>query len=154
MRNRAKVDAAIGNARAWLALDDPVEFLWSFVGGAPVQNHWTGMGEVPATTAASDAMSKTLKKSGFRFVGPTICYALMQSCGLVNDHVTSCFRHAECAALVDRSMVGAVIIVVVLLLIPVLVLMSGGILSAVLGETMELDAEKRNEGSELVDLAD
>ena len=99
VRNRAKVTAAIGNARAWLALDDPVELLWSFVGGAPVQNHWTGMGEVPATTAASDAMSKVLKKSGFRFVGPTICYALMQSCGLVNDHVTSCFRHAECAAL-------------------------------------------------------
>jgi DNA-3-methyladenine glycosylase I len=99
VRNRAKVNAAIGNARAWLALDDPVELLWSFVGGAPVQNHWTGMGEVPATTAASDAMSKALKKSGFRFVGPTICYALMQSCGLVNDHVTSCFRHAECAAL-------------------------------------------------------
>ncbi len=99
VRNRAKVDAAIGNARAWLELDDPVAFLWDFVGGVPIQNHWTGMGEVPATTAASDAMSKALKKAGFRFVGPTICYALMQSCGLVNDHVTTCFRHAECAAL-------------------------------------------------------
>ena len=99
VRNRAKVGAAIGNARAWLELDDPVAFLWDFVGGVPIQNHWTGMGEVPATTAASDAMSKALKKAGFRFVGPTICYALMQSCGLVNDHVTSCFRHSECAAL-------------------------------------------------------
>lgn len=99
VRNRAKVTAAIGNARAWLELDDPAAFLWSFVDGVPVQNHWTVMAEVPATTAASDAMSKALKKAGFRFVGPTICYALMQSCGLVNDHVTSCFRHAECAAL-------------------------------------------------------
>ncbi len=99
VRNRAKVNAAVGNARAWLALDDPVAFLWDFVGGVPIQNHWTGMGEVPATTAASDAMSKALKKAGFRFVGPTICYALMQSCGFVNDHVTTCFRHSECAAL-------------------------------------------------------
>jgi DNA-3-methyladenine glycosylase I len=99
VRNRAKVNAAVGNARAWLALDDPVAYLWDFVGGVPIQNHWTGMGEVPATTAASDAMSKGLKKAGFRFVGPTICYALMQSCGLVNDHVTTCFRHSECAAL-------------------------------------------------------
>jgi DNA-3-methyladenine glycosylase I len=98
VRNRSKVTAAIGNARAWVALDDPVELLWSFVDGVPVQNHWTMMGEVPATTAASDAMSKALKERGFRFVGPTICYALMQACGLVNDHVTSCFRHAECAA--------------------------------------------------------
>jgi DNA-3-methyladenine glycosylase I len=99
VRNRAKINAAVGNARAWLELDDPVAFLWDFVGGVPIQNHWTGMGEVPATTAAAEAMSKSLKKAGFRFVGPTICYALMQSCGLVNDHVTSCFRHSECAAL-------------------------------------------------------
>jgi DNA-3-methyladenine glycosylase I len=99
VRNRSKVNAAVGNARAWLALDDPVAFLWDFVGGVPVQNHWTGMGEVPATTAVSDAMSKALKRHGFRFVGPTICYALMQSCGFVNDHVTTCFRHAECAQL-------------------------------------------------------
>ena len=99
VRNRAKVNAAVGNARAWLELDDPVVFLWDFVGGVPIQNHWTAMGEVPATTAAAEAMSKALKKAGFRFVGPTICYALMQSCGLVNDHVTTCFRHSECAAL-------------------------------------------------------
>ena len=99
VRNRAKVAAAIGNARAWLALDDPAGLLWSFVDGIPVQNHWTVMGEVPATTAAADAMSTALKRAGFRFVGPTICYALMQACGLVNDHVTGCFRHAECAQL-------------------------------------------------------
>jgi DNA-3-methyladenine glycosylase I len=99
VRNRAKVAAAIGNARAWLALDDPAALLWSFVDRVPVQNHWTAEGQVPATTAASDAMSKALRTAGFRFVGPTICYALMQACGLVNDHVTDCFRHAECAAL-------------------------------------------------------
>jgi DNA-3-methyladenine glycosylase I len=99
VRNRAKVAAAIGNARAWLELDDPVAFLWAFVDGAPVQNHWTQMGEVPATTAAADEMSKALRKRGFRFVGPTICYAFMQACGFVNDHLTTCFRHTECAAL-------------------------------------------------------
>jgi DNA-3-methyladenine glycosylase I len=99
VRNRAKVEAAVGNARAWLELDDPAAFLWSFVDGVPVQNHWTQLGELPATTAASDAMSKALKRAGFRFVGPTICYALMQACGLVNDHLVGCFRHAECAQL-------------------------------------------------------
>jgi DNA-3-methyladenine glycosylase I len=99
VRNRAKVTAAVGNARAWLALDDPAAFLWSFVDGVPVQNHWTRLDELPASTAASDAMSKALKRAGFRFVGPTICYALMQSCGLVNDHLVGCFRHAECAQL-------------------------------------------------------
>jgi DNA-3-methyladenine glycosylase I len=99
VRNRAKVTAALGNAKAWLELDDPAEFVWSFVDGTPVQNRWATLGELPATTAVSDAMSKELKRRGFRFVGPTICYALMQSCGLVNDHVISCFRHDECAEL-------------------------------------------------------
>jgi DNA-3-methyladenine glycosylase I len=99
VRNRAKVGAAIGNARAWLELDDPAAFLWGYVDGVPIQNHWTAMGELPVTTAVAEAMSKDLKRRGFRFVGPTICYSLMQACGLVNDHVTSCFRHAECAAL-------------------------------------------------------
>ena len=96
VRNRAKVAAAIGNARAWLELDDPVAFLWDFVDGAPIQNRWTALSELPASTPASEAMSKALKRHGFRFVGPTICYALMQSCGLVNDHLVGCFRHAEC----------------------------------------------------------
>jgi DNA-3-methyladenine glycosylase I len=99
VRNKAKVGSAVGNAKAWLELEDPVAFLWGFVDGEPVQNHWTQLAELPATTAASDAMSKALKRRGFRFVGPTICYSLMQACGLVNDHVTSCFRHAECARL-------------------------------------------------------
>jgi DNA-3-methyladenine glycosylase I len=99
VRNRAKVTAAVDNARAWLELDDPAGFLWSFVDGVPIQNHWTTLAEIPASTAASAAMSKALRTRGFRFVGPTICYALMQACGLVNDHLVSCFRHHECAAL-------------------------------------------------------
>jgi DNA-3-methyladenine glycosylase I len=99
VRNRAKVAAAVDNARAWLALDDPVAHLWSFVGGHPVQNRFSSMSEIPASDERAAAMSKDLKKRGFRFVGPTICYALMQACGLINDHVVDCFRHDECAAL-------------------------------------------------------
>lgn len=99
IRNRSKVESTIGNARAWLELDDPVEFVWSFVDGLAVQNRWGEMGNVPASTPVSDAMSKQMKRLGFRFVGTTICYAFMQACGLVNDHTTHCFRHAECAAL-------------------------------------------------------
>ena len=99
VRNRAKVTAAVGNARAWLELDDPASFLWDFVDGSPVQNAWTSVADLPATTAAAESMSTALKRRGFRFVGPTICYSLMQACGLVNDHIASCFRHAECAAL-------------------------------------------------------
>lgn len=95
VRNRAKIAAFIGNARAWLELDDPVRLVWSFVDGEPIQNQWRTMDEVPATTDASDAMSSALRALGFRFVGPTICYALMQSAGLVNDHLVDCFRHAE-----------------------------------------------------------
>jgi DNA-3-methyladenine glycosylase I len=99
VRNRAKVTATIGNARAWLELDDPSAHLWSFVGGAPIQNRFTSLEELPASDERAAAMSKDLKRRGFRFVGPTICYSLMQSCGLVNDHLVDCFRHAECAAL-------------------------------------------------------
>lgn len=99
VRNRAKVGAAIGNAKAWLELDDPVGYLWGFVGGRPVQNRFAGMGDLPATTDVSERMSKELRKRGFRFVGGTICYSLMQACGMVNDHVVSCFRHDEVAAL-------------------------------------------------------
>jgi DNA-3-methyladenine glycosylase I len=99
VRNRAKIAAAIGNARAWLELDDPVAFLWDFVGGTPIVNHFATLAEIPAQTAVSEAMSKELKRRGFRFVGPTIMYALMQACGLVNDHVVGCFRHTECALL-------------------------------------------------------
>jgi DNA-3-methyladenine glycosylase I len=99
VRNRAKITSAIGNARAWLELDDPVAHLWSFVDGAPIQNRFTTLAEIPATEARSTAMSKDLKRRGFRFVGPTICYALMQSCGLVNDHLTTCFRYRQVADL-------------------------------------------------------
>jgi DNA-3-methyladenine glycosylase I len=99
VRNRAKVAAAIRNARAWLELDDPVAYLWSFTDGATLQHDRQGMGDVPAETDESRAMSKDLKRRGFTFVGPTICYAFMQATGMVNDHVVSCFRHAECRAL-------------------------------------------------------
>jgi DNA-3-methyladenine glycosylase I len=99
VRNRAKITAAVGNARAWLEIDDPVDLLWSFTGGEPIQNRWTSMSELPAETAESAAMSKELKRRGFRFVGPTICYAFMQATGMVNDHVVGCFRHDQCAAL-------------------------------------------------------
>lgn len=99
VRNRAKINAAIGNAQAWLELDDPVDFLWSFTDGVTIQNQWTQMEQVPAETVISSTMSKELKRLGFRFVGPTICYALMQATGMVNDHVTTCFRHQQCRAL-------------------------------------------------------
>jgi DNA-3-methyladenine glycosylase I len=94
VRNRLKVEAAIANARAWLDQDDPVELLWSFVGGRQIVNRWRTLAEVPAETDESKAMSKELKRRGFRFVGPTICYAFMQACGLVNDHTIDCFRYA------------------------------------------------------------
>ena len=99
VRNRAKVAAAVGNARAWLELDDPVELLWSFVDGQPVQNEFCRSADVPAATEASERMSRELKRRGFRFVGGTICYALMQACGMVNDHLVGCFRHQEVSAL-------------------------------------------------------
>jgi DNA-3-methyladenine glycosylase I len=103
VRNRAKIVAAVGNARAWLRLADevgsPVAHLWSFVDGRPVQNAWSTLANIPAETDASRAMSRDLRERGFRFIGPTIAYAFMQSAGLVNDHVVSCFRHAEVAAL-------------------------------------------------------
>ena len=95
VRNRLKVESAISNARAWLEQDDPVELLWSFVGGSPRRNRWRELAELPAETEESRAMSKELKRRGFRFVGPTVCYSLMQACGLVNDHVTGCFRYRE-----------------------------------------------------------
>jgi DNA-3-methyladenine glycosylase I len=93
------VTSAVDNARAWLQLDDPVAHLWSFVEGRPVQNRLLDVSDVPAFDERAAAMSKDLKRRGFRFVGPTICYALMQACGLVNDHIVDCFRHDECAAL-------------------------------------------------------
>jgi DNA-3-methyladenine glycosylase I len=101
VRNRLKVSAAIANAQALLSTKDEHgtfdRFLWSFVGGAPIQNRWQRLGDVPAETPESQAMSRALRQRGFRFVGPTICYAFMQAVGMVNDHVTTCFRHAELA---------------------------------------------------------
>jgi DNA-3-methyladenine glycosylase I len=95
VRNAAKIDAFIGNARAWLEVDDFAELIWSFVDHRVVANRWRTLDEVPATTEASASMSTELRRLGFRFIGPTVCYAFMQSAGLVNDHVVGCFRHAE-----------------------------------------------------------
>jgi DNA-3-methyladenine glycosylase I len=107
IRNRAKVEAAVINARAWLALRDagldPVAWLWQFVDGAPRHNAWRSLAEVPATTAASDAMSKALRARGFKFAGSTICYAFMQAVGMVNDHTVDCFRHREIRALAQTE---------------------------------------------------
>ena len=99
VRNRAKIEAAIGNASATLEAGSLDELVWSFVDGRPLQNSWNTITEIPAETAESKAMSKELKRRGFRFVGPTICYAFMQACGLVNDHTVDCFRYREVAAL-------------------------------------------------------
>ncbi len=99
VRNRRKVAAAVANARAFLAVQEELgsfdTYLWRFVGGAPVQNTWAALADLPAETPASRALSRDLKKRGFSFVGPTICYALMQAVGLVNDHLVGCFRYAE-----------------------------------------------------------
>jgi DNA-3-methyladenine glycosylase I len=93
VRNRAKIESTISNAQAVLALDVPlVDLLWDSVGGEPKVNRPRSLAEIPAETAESRALSKELKRLGFRFVGPTICYALMQSAGLVDDHVVACFR--------------------------------------------------------------
>jgi DNA-3-methyladenine glycosylase I len=99
VRNRLKIEATVVNARQVLAVQEErgslAAYLWQFVDGEPVVNAWTAMGQVPAETAASRAMSKALVKRGFRFVGPTICYAFMQATGMVNDHITTCFRYSK-----------------------------------------------------------
>jgi len=93
VRHRGKIEAVIGNARATRELDVPLaELLLSFVGGEPRLNAWRTVAEVPAQTAESQAMSKELKRLGFRFTGPTTCYAFMQAAGLVDDHTVDCFR--------------------------------------------------------------
>ena len=98
VRNRSKIGAFIQNARAFLALPDFSGLVWSFVDSEAIQNRWATMEEVPAATVESTAMSAALRKLGFSYVGPTICYAFMQSAGLVNDHLVGCFRHADLAA--------------------------------------------------------
>lgn len=99
IRNKLKISAAVNNARLFLEVQKEYgtfsRYIWGFVGGKPIVNHWKEMSEVPATSAESDALSKDLKKRGFKFVGSTIMYAHMQACGLVNDHIVSCFRHKE-----------------------------------------------------------
>jgi DNA-3-methyladenine glycosylase I len=95
VRNRLKIESAIANAGAVLEVGDLDDLLWSFVGGEPKQNRFKKLADIPAETLESKAMSKELKKRGFRFVGPTVCYAFMQACGLVNDHTTDCFRYSE-----------------------------------------------------------
>jgi DNA-3-methyladenine glycosylase I len=98
IRNRAKVLSTIANAKAFLQVQKEFgsfdKYIWGFVGGQPLVNHWTEMAQLPAETEESKAMSKDLKKRGFGFVGPTICYAFMQATGMVNDHLLSCFRRA------------------------------------------------------------
>ncbi len=101
IRNRRKLEAAVQNARAFLRVQDRFggldAYVWRFVEGVPVVNSWTRLSEVPAQTPQSTAMSRAMKQDGFRFVGPTICYAFMQAAGLVNDHLTSCFRYLPLA---------------------------------------------------------
>lgn len=107
VRNRLKIAATITNAKAFLALQEEMgsfdAYLWSFVGSKPKQNRWRTMSQVPARTAESDAMSRDLLRRGFKFVGSTICYALMQATGMVNDHLVTCPRHAEPGGAVRRK---------------------------------------------------
>jgi DNA-3-methyladenine glycosylase I len=101
VRNRLKIRATISNAKAFLQVQKEFgsfdAYIWNFVGGAPIQNQWTTHKNVPAKTELAIALSKDLLKRGFRFVGPTICYAFMQATGIVNDHLVSCFRYRACS---------------------------------------------------------
>jgi DNA-3-methyladenine glycosylase I len=100
IRNQLKVRAAVSNAHAFLETSSQFgsfqTYIWSFVGGKPIQNQWKSLAEIPARTVESERMSKDLLSRGFRFVGPTICYAFMQATGMVNDHLVECFRYGEC----------------------------------------------------------
>lgn len=105
IRNKAKIAATVGNAQAWLKVMERGSFseiLWGFVDGKPQQNNWQSLSEVPPVTETSKAMAKELKRMGFRFCGPTTCYAFMQAMGLVNDHLVTCPRHKEVATLNQR----------------------------------------------------
>jgi len=99
IRNRLKIASAVSNAKSYLKVKDEFgsfdSYIWNFVDGVSIVNRWNNLSEVPAKTSLSDAMSKDLKRRGFNFVGSTICYAFMQACGLVNDHLTSCFCHRK-----------------------------------------------------------
>jgi DNA-3-methyladenine glycosylase I len=103
IRHRGKIEATIGNARVWQKIEQREgfdAFLWKYVGGSPLQNHWETQAEVPAFTPLSTQISKDLKKEGFRFCGPTIVYAFKQAVGMVNDHIITCDRHSEVAKLI------------------------------------------------------
>jgi DNA-3-methyladenine glycosylase I len=101
IRNRAKVEAAVRNARAFIAVQEEFgtfdTYIWGFVGGRPKVNKWRRIEQLPATTPISEAVSADLRKRDFRFVGPTVCYSHLQAAGLINDHLVSCFRYAELA---------------------------------------------------------
>jgi DNA-3-methyladenine glycosylase I len=101
VRNRLKIESTVSNAKAFLAIQREFgtfdKFLWDFVGSEPLVNRWRSSRQLPARTELSDALSKELKRRGFRFVGTTICYAFMQAVGIVNDHATGCFRYRHCA---------------------------------------------------------
>ena len=106
IRSRAKINSAIKGARIWLEMrdngEDFSEWLWSFAGGAPIQNHWPDSGARPVATPESEAMARALKKRGFTFCGPVIVYAFMQAVGMVNDHGVECFRHGQVRAMADQ----------------------------------------------------
>ena len=99
VRHKQKITATVENAKQFLKIQKELgsfdAYIWSFVGGKPVKNAWKNTSDVPASTAISEVMSKDLKKRGFKFVGPTTCYAFMQAVGMVNDHLTSCFRYSK-----------------------------------------------------------
>jgi DNA-3-methyladenine glycosylase I len=99
VRNRLKIESAVGNAKAFLEVQKEfgsfARYVWQFVGGKPIRNHWASLKQVPARTPESDALSKDLVRRGFKFVGSTICYAFMQAVGMVNDHTTDCFRYTK-----------------------------------------------------------
>jgi DNA-3-methyladenine glycosylase I len=107
VRNRLKVEAAVQNAKAFLAVQDEfgtfAGYIWRFVDGRPIQNSWQSLADIPAQTAESQAMSRDLLKRGFKFVGPTICYAFMQAVGMVNDHTVDCFRYEAVKQSINRS---------------------------------------------------
>jgi DNA-3-methyladenine glycosylase I len=111
IRNKLKIHAAITNARAFLGVREEFgtfdAYIWQFVNGRPIQNSWKRMKDIPPYTPQSEAMSKDLQKRGFKFVGPTICYAFMQAVGMVNDHVVDCFRYEELGNQVERTLNGA-----------------------------------------------
>jgi DNA-3-methyladenine glycosylase I len=99
IRNKAKIESAVKNARAFLKVAEEYgsfgAYLWDFVGGKPIVNHWKDLSQVPAVVPLAEKISKDMKKRGFSFFGPTVCYAHMQAMGMVNDHLTTCFRHGE-----------------------------------------------------------